>query len=202
MYHNNMIRLLRCALNMMDSPESRGTFGEMIVASIFDPRFFGEEEHYIVNDIIFETPDGKTHQIDHIVIYKTGIFCIETKNIEGLILGHPNIKSWRVYNGNQPYEIFNPILQNKKHIAVLSEFIEWKYDIHSIVVFIKGNKPKDCGDEVLNLQELKDYVKNYSCNKELTSEEMKALYNSLTIYKDESDITTAEHIKNVNEKKQ
>lgn len=187
---------------MMDSPESRGTFGEMIVASIFDPRFFGEEEHYIVNDIIFETPDGKTHQIDHIVIYKTGIFCIETKNIEGLILGHPNIKSWRVYNGNQPYEIFNPILQNKKHIAVLSEFIEWKYDIHSIVVFIKGNKPKDCGDEVLNLQELKDYVKNYSCNKELTSEEMKALYNSLTIYKDESDITTAEHIKNVNEKKQ
>ena len=185
----------------MDSSESRGTFGEMIVASIFDPRFFGEEEHYIVNDIIFETSDGKTHQIDHIVIYKTGVFCIETKNIEGLILGHPNIKSWRVYNGNQPYEIFNPILQNKKHIAVLSEFIDWKYDIHSIVVFIKGNKPKDCGDEVLNLQELKDYVKNYSCNKELTSEEMKALYNSLTIYKDESDITAAEHIKNVNDNK-
>ena len=181
---------------MMDSPESRGTFGEMIVASIFDPRFFGEEEHYIVNDIIFETSDGKTHQIDHVVIYKTGVFCIETKNIEGLILGHPNINSWRVYNGNQPYEIFNPILQNKKHIAVLSEFIEWKYDIHSIIVFIKGNKPKDCGDEVLNLQELKDYVKNYPCDKELASEEMKALYDSLTTYKDESDITTAEHIKN------
>ena len=185
----------------MESPESRGTFGEMIVASIFDPRFFGEEEHYIINDIIFETLDGKTHQIDHVVIYKTGIFCIETKNIEGLILGNPNIISWRVYNGNQPYEIFNPILQNKKHIAVLSEFIEWKYDIHSIIVFIKGNKPKDCGDEVLNLQELKDYVKHYPCDKELTSEQMKALYNSLTIYKDESDITTAEHIKNVKENK-
>lgn len=30
---------------LMDTPQSRGTFGEMIVASIFDPRFFGEEEH-------------------------------------------------------------------------------------------------------------------------------------------------------------
>ena len=192
-----MIRLLRCALNMMDSPESRGTFGEMIVASIFDPRFFGEEEHYIVNDIIFETSDGKTHQIDHVVIYKTGVFCIETKNIEGLILGHPNVKTWRVYNGAQPYEIYNPILQNKKHIAVLSEFIEWKYDVRSIVVFIKGNKPKDCGGETLNLHELKDCVKNYPCSKELTSNEMKALYDLLTTYKEESDITVVDHINNV-----
>ena len=185
----------------MDSSESRGTFGEMIVASIFDPCFFGEEEHYIVNDIIFETPDGKTHQIDHVVIYKTGVFCIETKNIEGLILGNPNIKSWRVYNGNQPYEIYNPILQNKKHIAVLSEFIEWKYNIHSIIVFIKGNKPKDCGDEVLNLQELKDYVKNYQASKELTSEEMKEIYKALTTYKEGSDFTIQEHISTIKENK-
>ena len=176
-----MIRLLRYVASLMDTPQSRGTFGEMIVASIFDPRFFGEEEHYLVNDIILETPDGKTHQIDHVVIYKTGVFCIETKNIEGLILGNPNSKSWTVYNGGIPYEIYSPILQNKKHVAVLSEFTEWKYDIHSIVVFIKGNKPKDCGEEVLNLQELKDYIKNYPCQKEMTSEEMEEIYSLLII---------------------
>ena len=196
-----MIRLLRSIAYLMDTKESRGTFGEMIVASIFNPRFFGEGEHYVVNDVIFETPDGATHQIDHIVIYKTGIFCIETKNIEGLILGHPNVKKWKIYCGKESYEIFNPILQNKKHVAVLSEFINWKYDIHSIVVFIKGNKPKDCGEEVLNLQELKDYVKNYSCREELGSEDMKEVYASLTTYKQESSITHAEHIQNVKDNK-
>ena len=92
-----MIRLLRYVASLMDTPQSRGTFGEMIVASIFDPRFFGEEEHYIVNDVIFGLPDGSTHQIDHVVIYRTGIFCIETKNIDGLIVGHPNAKNWKVY---------------------------------------------------------------------------------------------------------
>lgn len=193
-----IIRLIR---NTANTKESRGTFGEMIVASIFDPRFFGEEEHYIVNDIIFEMADGQTHQIDHVVVYKTGIFCIETKNVEGLILGHPSIDSWKVYNGKKSYDIYNPILQNKKHVIVLSEFVEWRHDVHSIIVFIKGNKPKDCGEEVLNLQELKDYVKNYPCQKEMTSKEMKEVYSFLTTYKEESDVTQTEHIKNVKEYK-
>lgn len=196
-----MILLLRYLASLVDNPQSRGTFGEMIVASIFDPRFFGEEEHYLVNNVILQTPDQKTHQIDHVLIYKTGIFCIETKNIEGLIVGLPNISPWKVYLGQTPYDLINPIMQNKKHVAVLSEFIDWKYDVHSIVVFIKGNKPKNCGEGVLNLQELKDYIKNYQCSKELSSEEMKELYQKLTDYKGDCQITNQEHIDNVKNNK-
>ena len=192
-----MLRFLKSAIRLIDTPQSRGTFGEMIVASIFDPRFFGEEEHYIVNNIILETPDGKTHQIDHVAIYKTGVFCIETKNVKGLILGHPDVRTWAVYCNNKRYNTLNPIIQNKKHVAVLSEFIDWKYDIHSIIVYIKGNKPKDCGETVLNLRELKDYVKNYPCEKELSSEDMKELFKLLTSYKEESSLTVFDHVKNV-----
>ena len=193
-----MLGLLKRAVRLIDTPQSRGTFGEMIVASIFDPRFFGEEEHYIVNNIILETPDGKTHQIDHVAIYKTGVFCIETKNVKGLILGYPDVRTWTVYCNNKRYNALNPIMQNKKHVAVLSEFIDWKYDIHSIIVYIKGNKPKDCGETVLNLQELKDYVKNYPCEKELSSEDMKELFKLLTFYKEESNLSVFDHVKNVN----
>lgn len=191
------MRFIRLLLRAIDGPDSRGRFGEMIVASIFDPRFFGEEEHYIVNNIILETEDGKTHQIDHVVIYKTGIFCIETKNIEGFIVGSLSSRTWKIYSGKEPYEIFNPILQNKKHVEVLSEFLKQKHDINSIVVFVKDNKPKDCDDIVLNLQELKDYVKNFPCKEEMTSEEMKEIYDSLTTYKKESNITALEHVNNV-----
>ena len=192
-----MIRLLRYVANLMNTPQSRGVFGEMIVSSIFDYRFFGKDEHYIVNDIILETSDGKTHQIDHVVIYKTGIFCIETKHIEGLIIGNQNLKMWKVYNGKEPYEIYNPIKQNEKHVAVLSEFIQWKHNINSVVVFTKSNKPKDCGENVLNLEELKDYVKNYPFEKEITSDEMKNVFDSLTTYKNESDITKEAHRRSI-----
>ena len=193
-----MILLLRYLAHLVDNPQSRGKFGEMIVASIFDPRFFGKEEHYIVNDLLFQLDDGSTHQIDHVVIYKTGIFCIETKNIEGLILGHPNIKDWKVYIGNQSYDLYNPLLQNKGHVKVLEEFLNRK-DINSVVVFTKSNKPKDCGDEVLDLQELKDYVKNYQADKELTSEEMKEIFNALTTLKEDSKVSNKEHIDNIKE---
>lgn len=193
-----MIILLQYLAHLVDNPQSRGTFGEMIVGSIFDPRFFGNEDHYLVNDVILGTPDGKTHQIDHVVIYKTGVFCIETKNIEGLIVGHPNVNPWKVYVGNnEPHDLFNPIMQNKAHVKVLSEFLEFKYDVHSIIVFVKSNKPKDCGSEVLDLQELKDYVKNYQCDKELTSEQMKEIYTSLTTYKEGTGFTKEEHVDNI-----
>ena len=193
-----MIRLLRYVANLVDTPQSRGTFGEMIVASIFDPRFFGEEEHYIVNDLLFETSDGKTHQIDHVVIYKNGIFCIETKNIDGLILGHPNIDKWKVYikPNFEPYEIYNPIFQNSGHVSVLSKYL-MRTDIHSLIVFVKGNKPKDCGDSVIDIQDLKDYIKNYPCEIEMGSEEMKMVYSLLTSQKETTEVTKAEHIKNV-----
>lgn len=193
-----MIRLLRCIAYSMDTPQSRGKFGEMIVASIFDPRFFGEDERYLVNDVIFETPDGKTHQIDHILIYKKGIFCIETKNIYGVIVGHKDSFDWRVYENGANYEIMNPILQNRKHVEVLSDFLKNKYVINSIVVFIRGNKPKEVSSsEVLNLQDLKDYIRSFPCERELTSEEMKEVFGCLSDYKNDGVITPLEHALNV-----
>ena len=195
-----MIRLLRFIADSMDNPQSRGSFGEMIVASIFDNRFFGDEEHYIVNDLLFGTPDGKTHQIDHVVIYKTGVFCVETKNIVGLIIGHQDANEWKVYvhSGAEPYNIYNPLMQNKGHVNVLSKFLN-RSGIHSVVVFIKGNKPKDCSEAVINIQELKDYIKNYRCEKELNSNEMKEIYGLLTSHKEVVDIMKTDHIKNVKE---
>lgn len=193
-----MIRLLYYLAWLNDTPQSRGSFGEMITASIFNNRFFGDDEHYLVNNLIFETSDEKTHQIDHVLIYRKGIFCIESKNIDGLILGHPDIKMWKVYiNGPDPYDLYNPIMQNKGHIKVLSEFLENKYQINSIVVFDKGNKPKDCGDEAVNIQDLKDYIKNYPCEEELDSETMKEIFALLTDYKKGSNISIKEHIDNI-----
>ena len=36
-------------------------------------------DYFIINDVMVKTSDNKTHQIDHIIVSKYGIFVIETK---------------------------------------------------------------------------------------------------------------------------
>lgn len=37
------------------------------------------KDYFIINDLMVKTSDNKTHQIDHIIVSKYGIFVIETK---------------------------------------------------------------------------------------------------------------------------
>lgn len=46
------------------------------------------KEYLVLNDIMLRTEDKKTHQIDHIVVSKYGIFVIETKHYNGYITGN------------------------------------------------------------------------------------------------------------------
>ena len=190
-----LIRLL--SYSVESTKESKGRLGERAVDSIFRSAIFGKGERYIINNVIFETPDKATHQIDHIVIYRTGVFCIETKNLRGTVSGTRESPAWRVYNYGTSYDIQNPITQNKGHVKVLSEFLGNHYEVHSIVVLVRGNKPQDVGEDVLNLQELRDYVKNYPCEEELSSEEMKRIFACIKDYKDDGVISDKEHIENV-----
>ena len=173
----------------------KGRYGEMIVVSIFDDKFFGNDEHYIVNDLYFG--DGsKTTQIDHVVIYKTGIFCIETKNIDGAIIGDETSRYWMQYKNGQSRRFYNPIMQNINHSVCLSKFFNNQYNIHSVVVFIKSNKPKTPPIGVVNLEELKDYVKNFKSEILLSSNEMKEICNLLLEHKKNNTITRQQHIRN------
>ena len=65
-----------------------------------------------------------THQIDHIVISKYGIFVIETKNYYGMIVGDEYQVNWTQYLGKNKYSFKNPIHQNYGHIKVLQEILK------------------------------------------------------------------------------
>ena len=69
--------------------------------------FFGEfwvklelkklkKDYKVLNNVIIRTIDNSTHQIDHIVVSKYGIFVIETKQINGYIKGNDYDKNWTV----------------------------------------------------------------------------------------------------------
>ena len=61
---------------------ARGKSGENKVRRVIGKTIDGEK--YVINDIIF-SDNGKTSQVDHIVINSRGVFVIETKNYSGTI---------------------------------------------------------------------------------------------------------------------
>ncbi len=74
----------------------------------------------VVNDILFSTGrEGRTVQIDHIVVSTRGIFIIETKGHRGHIVGNENAQYWEQKFMMSAKSFYNPLLQNDGHLRAL-----------------------------------------------------------------------------------
>lgn len=146
-------------------PVIKGKVGEKSVATILS--FLPKDEYIVINDLMLQ--NGKyTTQIDHIVVSIYGIFVIETKNYKGWIFGNSYKDYWTQNIWGNKYSLYNPILQNKKHISFLlrkySLLREKESFIFPIVVFLRVSKLQltdDC-ECVLWLKELKSYIRSFT----------------------------------------
>ena len=98
-----------------------GWFGEHWTKEQLDK--LPKNQYIVLNDILIEI-NGKTYQIDHIVISPYGIFSIETKQYNGFIVGNKYDKKWIRYVGKKKYYYENPIRQNYGHVKALSELLK------------------------------------------------------------------------------
>lgn len=134
------------------------------------------DDYSIIQDL--EIYDGeKKSQLDAVVIGRTGIFIIETKNLSGEIIGNEhdkNVTQIKRYKNksNVTKNIYNPIKQVKTHHYRLSKLLRdngFKYRIESIVYFcnpsakvnlesniVKVFSKSDYGDE-----EMKEFITEY-----------------------------------------
>lgn len=174
----------------------KGKVGEAKVDSKLNPWIFGKVEHRQINNLILVDENGKSHQIDHIEIRQNGIFCIETKNYIGWIFGGENQDKWTqtLYTGEN-HQFVNPLKQNKSHIYHLSKVLDKKYRINSVVVMVQNNADKvDCSN-VVNLDDLKSYLKNFNDGTCYSIEEMNEIYNKLI--NASAKMTNKEHVNNI-----
>lgn len=95
-----------------------GFMGEFWVRQAL--RKLNTKDYLVLNDIMFEG-DGKTHQIDHVVVSKYGIFVIETKQYNGYVTGSEYDNNWRLQAGKKVIYINNPMRQNYGHVVELSK---------------------------------------------------------------------------------
>ena len=102
-------------------PKFRGYMGEFWVK--LELRKLSKNDYIVLNDIMIEDENG-THQIDHLVISKFGIFVIEMKNYYGLITGDEYKDTWTQHLGKKKFYFKNPIHQNYGHVKTLEKVLD------------------------------------------------------------------------------
>ena len=139
-------------------------------------------EYKTINDVMIETNDGKTHQIDHIVISKYGIFVIETKHFNATLQGDNYVKNWTYKTFKKTEYIKNPIHQNYGHVQALKELLNIEEGKLIPIVCITSNaRTKVKSDKVVTISKLLDKIKSYNIIKIDNEEEIYNKIKSLNI---------------------
>lgn len=129
---------------MITSPD-RGTPSERhlvsnLLASGFKPTA-------IYHDLMIDTGNGKTAQIDIVVATDAGLIVIEVKDFIGWIFGKGNQDYWTQVSGYGKYRnrFYNPFKQNEGHIKALRRLSPQMaaLPMYSLVVFAGDCELKD-----------------------------------------------------------
>ncbi|MBQ3318598.1 NERD domain-containing protein [Candidatus Saccharibacteria bacterium] len=83
---------------------------------------FDVPEGQIFHNVYIPASNGKTSEIDVLVVSKKGLFVFECKDYGGSIYGDANRPKWLQYIGDQRNFFYSPLLQNKNHAKYLRVF--------------------------------------------------------------------------------
>lgn len=160
----------------------KGYLGELKVHFILKT-MLNKNSYHIFKNILIPTSDEGTTQIDHVVVSGYGIFVIETKNMKGWIYGGKDDITWTQVLSKQKFTFQNPLMQNYKHIKILSTLLNIPENKFHSLIFFTGdckfatNKPdnvlfknytsfiKNKTDEIISENEVISIIKNIESNK-------------------------------------
>ncbi|GAA3403265.1 NERD domain-containing protein [Paenibacillus hodogayensis] len=176
-----MAGLMLAVIILSKSPTLKGKIGEASIRSKLkklDPK-----EYHVLHDIMIQQPDGKTTQIDHLVISRYGVFVIETKNYTGWIMGSERAEYWTQVIYKRKEKLYNPIRQNYGHIKALENFLgESGIPFISIISFSTRAtlKLEAMSAEVIYSTQVVRTILKYK-EVQLTEEQREQIYKALSV---------------------
>ena len=175
------------------SPKIIGWFGELWTK--LELKKLSKDKYTVINDILIKI-DNNTHQIDHIIVSKYGIFSIETKQYNGFITGNKYDKNWVRHVGKKKYYYTNPIRQNYGHVKALSKLLNIdETKIYNIVcISSNGKLIIEHDGELVRLNNLIDKIKSY--DKEVINN-ISDIVNNIDNNNITDNNSKKEHIKNI-----
>ena len=107
---------------LLRNPQFIGYAGESIIRRRLSSLPRGE--YHALHNLLVPREDGKRTQIDHVVVSPYGVFVIETKNYQGIIVGKDEWKEWtQVLNRRTKHRFLSPVVQNEGHIRALGHAV-------------------------------------------------------------------------------
>ncbi|MDF2504376.1 NERD domain-containing protein [Clostridium sp.] len=199
MYYLIAIALAGFILNL---PAVKGFFGELFIRLTL--KFLDKEKYMVINDVLIPAKDGKTAQIDHVVVSRYGIFVIETKNYSGWIFGNENSKNWTQVIYKTKNQFYNPILQNKGHVKALQNLLADYPDVKyiPIVVFtLNANLKKlEVTSHVVYSLGLLSIIKMYD-EEVITETKLARIYQRIIDVNNTDKVARKEHVENIQDYK-
>lgn len=154
--------------------------------------------------------NGKTSEIDVLIIHSKGLFVIESKNYSGWIFGNEKQRQWTQtlpisYGRSHKEYFYNPILQNQAHIRALRPLINDNIPIYSIIAFSDNCTLKKVtvnSDVLVTQYDKLRYEFLYrigNLQSEILNEtEIEEIYEKLLPYSQVTNDVKIQHIKNIN----
>lgn len=164
----------------------------------------------IFHDLYIKKWNDTFSQIDLVVPTKVGILVFEVKDLSGWIFGRGNNKEWTqvLAYGKEKHRLYNPILQNQKHIDELKILLNQEnVPFFSLIVFYGDCELKEISFipketyvvkstriiEVINLILRDNESAKYKDKRQILAKLKNAVENG------ENVKTQIQHIKNINE---
>ena len=172
----------------------KGKFGEIRVSN----KLKTIKGAYVVNDLTFTAREGKTCQIDHILVCNKGVFVIETKTYAGRIYGDDSRKEWTqvLQYGKVKNKFYSPVKQNMTHIYELSNRLD-KIHLSNCVVFVNNNTSHIKSEHTFSLSKIKRFI--LSQKDVYTDEEVINYVNKIEVLRE--DVSNKVHVRNINNMK-
>lgn len=175
---------------------SKGKYGEMVVSGILS--HLPNEEYKVINNLLI-SQNGKTTQIDHVVVSQYRIFVIETKNYKGRISGNTDSEYWLQNVYGHKYQFYNPIRQNQGHILMLNRMlpdIDPKLFVSIIAFSGKASLNVNTSEPVVYWNQIGNVIGSFQ-RKWLSVEEAQKAYNTLLAANIDSKEDRQQHVRNV-----
>lgn len=186
-----------------NNSESIGKYGEYLTLTQLNKIISYKK---ILLNLYIPMKNNTTTEIDLIMIHKTGIYVIESKNFTGKIRGKYNWRNWtQRLPDEQIKEFYNPIKQNEMHIAYLRKILANVYDgkYFSYIVFSERcnlNCVTRYGNySVLRRSYLLSNIKRRirGNNNIINVDKIDEIYNTLKKYSNVNDEIKEKHIENI-----
>lgn len=189
--------ILLVIAGILKSPQFKGFMGELGVR--LHMKRLDKEKYRVINDVTVKLKDGKTAQIDHIIVSNYGVFVIETKNYKGWIVGKEEDYYWKQVIYKRKEKLYNPLKQNHVHILRLKEILENGENIPfvSVIVFNgRADLKVVTSKHVIYPGDLISVIKAYE-SELLTTETVEKIYTEINSKQVLDKEVKKEHIQNI-----